>query len=261
MALVLAGIAGAPAPLETCCGVCAVLRVRGSLIQRDQCVGCVLNLLVVFPSALVLDVLCQPPSAVADVGLPSSALRSALRPALRVTASPSIRWVAAVSGRGPTVRGSSPCSAVAGRGGGPGRTGCGPASSATRRGTRRGRGCGWRAGGRGRGRSRGRSGRRAQGCQWRVLSASVQNASRRRLLHAQRKQATLRLPDSTATAAWPASPASASRGGVAGAAVADLGQQRGGGDDAVAGRGTARGRSRRRGARGSAPGRSAARAS
>lgn len=56
MALVLAGIAGAPAPLETCCGVCAVLRVRGSLLQRDQCVGWVLNLLVVFPSALVLAV-------------------------------------------------------------------------------------------------------------------------------------------------------------------------------------------------------------
>ena len=39
----------------------------------------------------------------------------------------------------------------------------------------------------------------AQGCQWRVLSASVLTASRRRLSQAQRKQATLRLPDSTAT--------------------------------------------------------------
>jgi hypothetical protein len=66
----------------------------------------------------------------------------------------------------------------------------------------------------------------AQGCQWRVLSASVQNAERRRLLQPQRKHAALRLPDSIATAAWPASAESA----VAGAAVADLGQQLGGGD-------------------------------
>lgn len=49
------------------------------------------------------------------------------------------------------------------------------------------------------------------GCQWRVLSASRQNATRRRLLHPQRKLAVLRLPDSLATAAWPASAASASR--------------------------------------------------
>src|SRR5450755_180597 len=46
------------------------------------------------------DVLCQLPSEIADVGLPSSALRSALRSALWVTASPSIRWVAASSGPG-----------------------------------------------------------------------------------------------------------------------------------------------------------------
>ncbi len=38
---------------------------------------------------------------VADVGLPSSAARSALRAALRVTAAPAIRWVAARSGTGP----------------------------------------------------------------------------------------------------------------------------------------------------------------
>jgi hypothetical protein len=49
-----------------------------------------------------VDVLCQPPSALADVGLPSSASRSALRAALWVTAAPVIRWVAAVSAGGPT---------------------------------------------------------------------------------------------------------------------------------------------------------------
>ena len=47
------------------------------------------------------DVLCQPPSAVADAGLPSSASRSALRAASSVTAAPAIRSVAARSGRGP----------------------------------------------------------------------------------------------------------------------------------------------------------------
>ena len=47
------------------------------------------------------DVLCQPPSGIADVGLPSSASRSALRAAGSVTAAPSIRWVAARSGREP----------------------------------------------------------------------------------------------------------------------------------------------------------------
>jgi AAA ATPase domain len=46
-----------------------------------------------------------------------------------------------------------------------------------------------------------------------VLSASVQNAPRSCLLHPHRKLAVLRLPDSTATAAWPASAASASRVG------------------------------------------------
>ena len=66
-----------------------------------------------------------------------------------------------------------------------------------------------------------------------MLSASLENEARRRLLHPQRKQAVLRLPDSIATAAWPASPASASRAGVARAAVADLGQHLGRGDEAV----------------------------
>ena len=54
------------------------------------------------------DVLCQPlwrlagrAAGLADVGLPSSAARSALRAALRVTAAPAIRWVAARSGTGP----------------------------------------------------------------------------------------------------------------------------------------------------------------
>ena len=47
------------------------------------------------------DVLCQPPHVLADVGLPSSASRSALRAAGSVTAAPAIRWVAARSGRGP----------------------------------------------------------------------------------------------------------------------------------------------------------------
>ena len=59
------------------------------------------------------DVLCQPPArlriigwrksgrGLADVGLPSSAARSALRAARGVTAAPAIRWVAARSGTGP----------------------------------------------------------------------------------------------------------------------------------------------------------------
>jgi hypothetical protein len=64
-----------------------------------------------------------------------SACRQALRarpcgPPCRVTVWPSIRWVAAVSGRSPTMQESSPGHAVAGRGGGPDRRGCGPASSA-----------------------------------------------------------------------------------------------------------------------------------
>jgi hypothetical protein len=40
-------------------------------------------------------------TGIAAVGVPSSAARSALRAALRVTASPAIRWVAGRSGRGP----------------------------------------------------------------------------------------------------------------------------------------------------------------
>ena len=48
-----------------------------------------------------LDVLCQPPSALADVDLPSSAARSALSGRPWVTAAPVIRWVAARSGTGP----------------------------------------------------------------------------------------------------------------------------------------------------------------
>jgi hypothetical protein len=52
------------------------------------------------------------------------------------------------------------------------------------------------------------------------------------LLQAQRKQAALRLPDSIATAAWPASAASVSRVGYR-AAVADLGQQLRGADHAL----------------------------
>ena len=47
------------------------------------------------------DVLCQARSDLADGGLRSSAGRSALRAALRVTAAPAIRWVAARSGMGP----------------------------------------------------------------------------------------------------------------------------------------------------------------
>ena len=57
---------------------------------------------------LTEDVLCQPlwrlarqAAGLADVGLPSSAGRSALRAALRVTAAPAIRWLAAMSGTGP----------------------------------------------------------------------------------------------------------------------------------------------------------------
>ena len=53
------------------------------------------------PPACKADVLCQPPGEIADVGLPSSASRSALRAAGSVTAAPSIRWVAARSGRAP----------------------------------------------------------------------------------------------------------------------------------------------------------------
>ena len=95
---------------------------------------------------------------------------------------------------------------------GPGRRARRPASSAIRCGTRRVRECGSR-GDRARGRGRRRRGPAPQGLWWRVVSASVQTAPRRRLLHAHRKQAALRLPDSIATAAWPASTASVSRVG------------------------------------------------
>jgi len=47
------------------------------------------------------DVLCQPPGGIADVGLSSSASRSALRATGSVTAAPSIRWMAGRSGTGP----------------------------------------------------------------------------------------------------------------------------------------------------------------
>jgi hypothetical protein len=111
----------------------------------------------------------------------------------------------------PTVWGPSPGHAVGERGGGPGRMG--------------GRSCQQRHTTRHHARPRVRVARGwswpsaialaqwacAHGCQWRVESASVQDTSRRRALHAQRKQATLRLPDSTGTGAWPASPASTSR--------------------------------------------------
>ena len=50
---------------------------------------------------------CVNPRRLADVGLSSSASRSALRAAGSVTAAPTIRWVAARSGRAPTIRGSS----------------------------------------------------------------------------------------------------------------------------------------------------------
>jgi hypothetical protein len=67
-----------------------------------------------------------------------------------------------------------------------------------------------------------------------VLSASVWNDRRSRLLQPQRNVAVLRLPDSFATPAWPPSPNHERvAGGVTLAAVADLGQQFGGGDHAA----------------------------
>jgi hypothetical protein len=57
------------------------------------------------PAIAFLDVLCQALGGIADVGLLSSASRSALRAALRVTAVPAIRGVTARSGTGPDVVG------------------------------------------------------------------------------------------------------------------------------------------------------------
>jgi hypothetical protein len=159
------------------------------------------------------DVLCQPPSAVADAGLPSSASRSALRAASSVTAAPAIRSVAARSGRGPDGVGmvtAMCCCRPRWRAGSYGVRSCQQRHTIrhhARPTVRSARGCSWP-------RARALVYRScAQGCQWRVLSASVQNAPRRRLLHPHRNLAVLRLPDSTATAAWPASAASASRVG------------------------------------------------
>ena len=161
------------------------------------------------------DVLCQPPwrlarraVGLAAAGLPSSAARSALRAALRVTAAPAIRWVAAVSGRGPEGVGMVTvtwrCSAWwrAGSYGTPSCQHCHTIRHQARPRVRSARGWSWP-------RARAEAYTScAQGCQWRVLSASAQNAPRRRLLQPRRKQAALRLPDSIATADWtsPASP-------------------------------------------------------
>ena len=58
--------------------------------------------------------------------------------------------------------------------------------------------------------------------------------SRRRLSHAQRKVALLRLPDWTVTGGLAGVGGERVVGGVAGAVVADLGEQAGGGHDALA---------------------------
>jgi hypothetical protein len=71
-----------------------------------------------------------------------------------------------------------------------------------------------------------------RGCQWRVVVASVAVAAVRRWSQPRRKAATLRLADLTATGVMPASAASFGAA-VAGAAVADLRQRRGGADLAV----------------------------
>ena len=135
-----------------------------------------------------VDVLCQPRSAIADVGLPSSALRSALRAARWVTAAPAIRWVAAVSGRGPDEVGIV---TVAWR-----------CSARWRAGSYGTRSCQQRHTIRHQPRPRVRIARGwscpralaaayrscAHGLWWRLVSASVTNAWRRRLLQAQRKR-------------------------------------------------------------------------
>ena len=114
-----------------------------------------------------------------------------------------------------------------------GSYGSGPASSATRSGTTRARGCAARGGGRGRGRARRRRGLAPRGASGGCCRPACRTRARRRLLQPQRKHAALRLPDSIATAAWPASRGERVASRVARAAVADLGQQLRGGDHAA----------------------------
>src|ERR1700759_5141036 len=66
----------------------------------------------------------------------------------------------------------------------------------------------------------------AHGLWWRLESARVQNAARRRWSHAHRNCACLALPDSTATGGLAGVGGERSVGGVALAAVADLGDHR-----------------------------------
>ena len=158
--------------------------------------------------------MCQPPSGIADVVLPSSASRSALRAALWVTAVPSIRWVAAVSGWGPDAAGivtETCCCRPRWRAG---SYGVRPCEHATPRDTRRVRGRGWRAGGRGRGRSRGRSDQRPRGASggWSRPGCKPRRAGV--CCTPSGSTATLRLPDSIATAAGPASPLAPRRWGT-----------------------------------------------
>jgi hypothetical protein len=77
------------------------LRSSGTGDRRDRVVAFALVRAGRLRATAFVDVLCQPPGVIADVGLPSSAARSALRAALWVTAALAIRWVAARSGRGP----------------------------------------------------------------------------------------------------------------------------------------------------------------
>ncbi len=167
----------------------------------------------------------------ADVSLSSSASRSALRTAVSGDAAPSIRWVAAGRAGGPAGPGmmtvacragrwrragsyavlpAAPDDAAPGAAEGPQRSAVVVAAVA---------GVGVAVG-----RPR---------FHWRLLCASVPSALRRRLLHAQRNFACLRLPIDR-------DGCSAAVGGdrvsvrVAPAAVADLGQQRGRADDRLA---------------------------
>jgi hypothetical protein len=102
---------------------------------------------------------------------------------------------------------------VAGRDVWRGRMGCGCASIATRHGTRRGRRSGSRGGARDRADGLGRRDSGPRGASGGCCPPAGRTRRVRRLLHARRKPAVFHLPDSWATAAWPASAARASRSG------------------------------------------------
>ena len=187
-----------------------------------------------------------------------SACRQALRarpcgPPVRVTAAPSIRWVAARSGRGPDGVGMVTvmcCCRRAVAGGVVGGVVLPAAPEDAAPGAAEGADA--RAGGRGRGRGRRRSGRRPRGASGGCCRPACRTRSAGACCSAQRKRGGLAFAGFDRDGGLAGVGGERVAGGVAAAAVADLGEQLGGADHAARGRGTARGRSDRRDARGRA---------